>query len=178
MGVYWHSYAGVISTEPEVIKQLIEEAANIYKSYKQVLEGSEDVTNVYDLTIEGNCILFHSNGYGCYGTDFEDARMMLFEFLFENYDKALVCFEMVEPRQSQEYCFNASWAKPDGKVDWDDFEAPNLGVRLISYFRHPDGFAKENMVSDRNTEGCEVFDSLKKAQQRLDQKLTYYMSES
>ena len=35
------------------------------------------------------------------------------------YDKALVCFEMVEPCQSQGYCFNASWAKPDGEVDWD-----------------------------------------------------------
>ena len=109
MSVYWHSYAGVISTEPEVIKRLIE-------------EGSEDVTNAYDLTIDGNCILFHSDGYGCYGTGFEDVRVMLFEFLFENYDRALVCFEMVEPCQSQGYCFNASWAKPDGKVNWDDDE--------------------------------------------------------
>ena len=58
------------------------------------------------------------------------------------------------------------------------FEAPNLGVRLISYFRHPDEFAKENMVSDRNTDGCEVFDSLAKAQSRLDQKLSYYISEA
>ena len=122
MGVYWRSYAAIISTEPEVIKQLIEKAANIHKSYEQVSEGSEDVTNVYDLAIEGDCILFHSDGYGCYGTDFEDANYMLFEFLFENYDRALVCFEMVKPCQSQGYCFNASWAKPDGKVNWDDDE--------------------------------------------------------
>ena len=58
------------------------------------------------------------------------------------------------------------------------FETPNLGVRLISYFRHPDGFAKENMVSDDNTEECQVFDSLTEAQQRLAQKLSYYMSEA
>ncbi len=58
------------------------------------------------------------------------------------------------------------------------FEATNFGVDLISYFRHPDGFAKENMVSDRNTEECEVYESLTEAQQRLDQKLSYYMNES
>jgi uncharacterized protein YjhX (UPF0386 family) len=58
------------------------------------------------------------------------------------------------------------------------FENPNLGVRLISYFKHPDGFAKENMVSDNNTNQCEVFESLIKAQQRLDQKLSYYTNEA
>ena len=131
MGAYWHSYAVVISTQPEVIKQLIEEAANIYKGYERVSEGSEDVTNVYDLTIDGNCILFHSDGYGCYGTDFEDVRMMLFEFLFENYDKALVCYEMVESRQtSVEYAFSASWGKPDGEVDWDDDETFHIYRRV------------------------------------------------
>ena len=57
MGTYWHSYAGVISTEPEVIKQLIEKAANIQQGYERVSEGREDVTSVYDLTIEGNCIV-------------------------------------------------------------------------------------------------------------------------
>lgn len=131
MGVYWRSYAGIISTEAEVIKQLIEEAANIYNVHELVSKGSEEVTNVYDLTIDANCILLHSNGYGCYGTDFEDARMMLFEFLFENYDKALVCFEMVEPCQSQGYCFNASWSKPDGEVDWDDDETFYIHRRVL-----------------------------------------------
>ena len=58
------------------------------------------------------------------------------------------------------------------------FEAPNLGVSLISYFRHSNGFAKENMVSDRNTQGCEVYQSLTEAQQRLNQKLSYYTSEA
>ena len=58
------------------------------------------------------------------------------------------------------------------------FEDPNLGVILISYFRHPDGFARENMVSDRNTDECEVYESLTEAQQRLDQKLSYYLSEA
>ena len=58
------------------------------------------------------------------------------------------------------------------------FEDPNLGVRLISYFRHPDGFARENMVSDRNTDECEVYELLTEAQQRLDQKLSYYLSEA
>ena len=53
-----------------------------------------------------------------------------------------------------------------------------LGMHLVSYFRYPDGFAKENMVMDDNAEQCEVFDSLKKAQQRLDQKLSYYANEA
>jgi hypothetical protein len=49
---------------------------------------------------------------------------------------------------------------------------------LLSYFKHPDGFAKENMVTDDNANKCEVFDSLKKAQERLDQKLSYYAEET
>ena len=134
MGVHWRSYAGVISTEPEVIKQLIEEAA------------TEDVTNVYDLTIDGNCILFHSDGYGCYGTDFEDVHVMLFEFLFENYDKALVCFEMVKPCQSQGYCFNASWAKPYGEVDWDDDETFYIHRRV--HLEDPDEDEGEFDIAD------------------------------
>ncbi|BAZ44931.1 hypothetical protein NIES4102_19480 [Chondrocystis sp. NIES-4102] len=58
------------------------------------------------------------------------------------------------------------------------FQNSNLGIDLISYFRHPDGFAKENRVSDRNTDECEVYESLIEAQQRLDQKLSYYINES
>ena len=57
-------------------------------------------------------------------------------------------------------------------------QAGKIEVRLISYFRHPNGFAKENMVSDRNTDECEVYESITEAQQRLDQKLSYYLSEA
>lgn len=58
------------------------------------------------------------------------------------------------------------------------FENRRLGMILLSYFKHPDGFAKENMVTDDNANKCEVFDSLKKAQERLDQKLSYYAEET
>ena len=58
------------------------------------------------------------------------------------------------------------------------FESHDLGVSLISYFRHSDGFAKENMVSDDNTDVCEVYESLTEAQKRLNQKLSYYQSEA
>ena len=58
------------------------------------------------------------------------------------------------------------------------FESRNLGVSLISYFRHSDGFAKENMLSDDNTDVCEVYESLTEAQKRLNQKLSYYQSEA
>lgn len=58
------------------------------------------------------------------------------------------------------------------------FENHRLGMILLSYFKHPDGFAKENMLSDNNTNQCIVFNSLKQAQQSLKQKLVYYAEES
>lgn len=51
------------------------------------------------------------------------------------------------------------------------FVNKKLGLLLISYFRHPDGFAKENMVCDDKTDECQVFDSLQEAQQSLKEKL-------
>ena len=57
------------------------------------------------------------------------------------------------------------------------FENRRLGMKLVSYFKHPDGFAKENMVMDDKAEQCRVFGSLKEAQQRLAQKLSYYTDE-
>ena len=58
------------------------------------------------------------------------------------------------------------------------FENSHLKIKFISYFKHPDGFAKENMISDDNTDQCEVIESLLEAQQRLNQKLSYYTNES
>ncbi len=58
------------------------------------------------------------------------------------------------------------------------FENRRLGMKLVSYFKHPDGFAKENMVQDDKAKQCEVFDSLKETQQRLEQKLFYYTNEA
>ena len=131
MGVSWYSEAEVISTEPEVIKQLIEEIAEVWVENEdtrdgtriKVSEGSEETAPVYDLRIEGNSVLFHSSGYGCYGSDPEYrlinfGRVMLFKCLFDKYDKALVCFEIVQPCQGQGYYFSTTWAKPDGKIDW------------------------------------------------------------
>ena len=71
---------------------------------------------------------------------------MLFEFLFENYNKALVCFEMVEPCQNQGYCFSASWAKPDGEVDWDDEETFHIFRRVA--FEDPDEDEGEFDIAD------------------------------
>lgn len=58
------------------------------------------------------------------------------------------------------------------------FENRQLGINLISYFKHPDGFAKENMMSDDNTNDAMIFHSLKEAQEKLDKKLYYYASEA
>ncbi len=135
MGVSWYSEAEVISTEPEVIKQLIEEIAEVWVENEdtrdgtriKVSEGSEETACVCDLRIEGNSVLFHSSGYGCYGSDpeyrlIDFGRVMLFKCLFDKYDKALVCFEIVQPCQGQSYYFSTSWAKPDGKIVWDEEE--------------------------------------------------------
>lgn len=46
-----------------------------------------------------------------------------------------------------------------------------LGLFLISYLKHPEGFAKENMLCDKNTNECQVFISLQEAQQTLRTKL-------
>jgi hypothetical protein len=46
-----------------------------------------------------------------------------------------------------------------------------LGLLLISYFKDPNGFAKQNMVCDDITNTCQLFDSLQKAQQNLERKL-------
>lgn len=58
------------------------------------------------------------------------------------------------------------------------FENRSLGVSLLSYFKHEDGFAKENLLADANTEQCIVLRSLREAQIELDRKLNYYQEES
>ncbi|MEL7071475.1 MAG: CHAT domain-containing protein [Cyanobacteria bacterium J06581_3] len=45
------------------------------------------------------------------------------------------------------------------------------GLSLISHFKHPDGFAKDNMVSDDSKNESRLFSSLKDAQESLLQKL-------
>lgn len=137
MGRHWCSYAEVVSTEPEIIKQLIEKAKTLYDT---------QLTSIYDLTIDENSVLFNSRGYGCYGTDFEDIHTMLFEFLFKNYNRALVCFEVVEPCQSQGYLFTANWAKPDGKVDWDD--ESTFGIFRRVYFEDKDEDESEFNIAE------------------------------
>jgi hypothetical protein len=122
MGIFWFSKAEVVSQEPEIIKNLIEEIAE-----------DEDYTSVYDLEIKGNSIFFNSGGYGYYGTYFEDeASLQLFEKLFERYDGALVAFEHVHPCQCQGYHFNSQWIKPEGEVDWDDEKTYWLFRRMVT----------------------------------------------
>lgn len=45
------------------------------------------------------------------------------------------------------------------------------GLALLSFFKHPDGFAKENMLCDDSTNECEVFSSLQAAQKSLEAKI-------
>ena len=51
------------------------------------------------------------------------------------------------------------------------FVNKRLGLLLISYLKHPDGFAKECMLCDDNINECQVFGSLQEAQQNLKKKL-------
>lgn len=49
-----------------------------------------------------------------------------------------------------------------------------VGLLLVSYFKDPDGFAKENLLCDENTDECCVMESLLEAQQNLEEKLQFY----
>ena len=54
------------------------------------------------------------------------------------------------------------------------FVNKQLGLLLVSYFKNPDGFAKENLLCDDNTNECSVIKSLIEAQQTLEEKLQLY----
>ena len=45
------------------------------------------------------------------------------------------------------------------------------GLLLVSYFGDPDGFAQENLLCDDTTNECYVFESLKEAQESLEDKI-------
>jgi len=49
-----------------------------------------------------------------------------------------------------------------------------VGLLLVSFFKNPDGFAKENLLCDDNTDECCVIESLLEAQQTLEEKLQLY----
>ncbi|MCY7277785.1 MAG: putative DNA binding domain-containing protein [Phormidesmis sp. CAN_BIN44] len=49
-----------------------------------------------------------------------------------------------------------------------------VGLLLVSYFKNPDGFAKENLLRDDNTNECCVIESLLEAQQTLEEKFQSY----
>lgn len=111
MGVTWYSEATIFTTEPEIIKKLIEET-----------KANELFTSVSDLEIIDKTITLNSSGYGYYGIvapwDNPDETPLLFEYLFNNYDGALVCHEVVGSCQGDEFCFSTSWIKEKGKIDW------------------------------------------------------------
>jgi hypothetical protein len=46
-----------------------------------------------------------------------------------------------------------------------------LNLLLVSYLKHPNGFAKESIVCNDNTNDCYVFSSLKEAHQKLEKDL-------
>jgi hypothetical protein len=53
-----------------------------------------------------------------------------------------------------------------------------LGLLLVSYFKDPNGFAKESLLSDDNTNECCVIRSLLEAQQTLEEKLQFYSEQN
>ena len=137
MGVSWHSEATIFTTQPEVIKQLIEETCRVIVSdgdrYNTISEGSDELfTLVTDLKITDNTISFHSLGYGYYGIvapwDNPDDTPLLFEYLFNNYDEGLVCHEVVRSCQDDEFCFSVSWTKHEGDIDWEDGEEETYSI--------------------------------------------------
>lgn len=110
MGVSWYSQGEVVTTQPEIVRELILQIAH-----------EEGTTLVRDIEIKGNSIFFNSDGYGCFGVEWENYNdALLFERLFEEYTGALICFEAVSPCQQQGYFFSSTWIKPEGTVNWDD----------------------------------------------------------
>ena len=80
MGGYWYSQAEVVTTEPEIVKELILQIAN-----------EERTSPVRNLEIKGNSIFFDSDGYGCFGVKREilaDGGVLLFQILFQKYRDA------------------------------------------------------------------------------------------
>jgi uncharacterized protein YjbI with pentapeptide repeats len=54
------------------------------------------------------------------------------------------------------------------------YENKLLNMIFVSYFKHPDNFAGENMVQDNNAHRSEIFNTLPEAIYQLMQKLDYY----
>lgn len=134
MGVSWYSQAEVVTIEPEKVKELILQIAN-----------EEDTSPVCNLEIQGNSIFFDSDGYGCFGVEWENyADNLLFERLFEQYTGALICFEAVSQCQQQGYFFTSTWIKPESEVDWDDEE---------TFYKHSRVLWMQGDISEMPDEG-------------------------
>lgn len=129
MGYTWYSEASIFTTEPLVIKKLIEEVCQVVikdgDHYKTISEKESYYTSVWDLKIEKNTITFSSGGFGYFGIRMcwdDEETFVLFEHLFNNYDGTLVCHEVVGGCNDEEYCFSTSWVKQEGKIDWKNGE--------------------------------------------------------
>jgi hypothetical protein len=132
MGVFWESFAEVVSQEPESIKLLIEAISEEKFKHPDYADITLQTTGCYKLTVKDNSVFFTSSGYGCFGNNLvDDGSAQLFEKLFERYTGALIAFEHVHPCQNQGYHFNSLWSKPEGDVDWDDDETFFITRRMV-----------------------------------------------
>lgn len=73
MGIFWLSHAEVVTTEPQKLKELIEQIAQEEPS----TETDSGVAPIHDLNVEKNSVLFNSAGYGCYGVEWENPGPLL-----------------------------------------------------------------------------------------------------
>jgi hypothetical protein len=132
MGVFWESFAEVVSQEPESIKLLIEAISEEKFKHPDYADTTLQTTGCYKLTVKDNSVFFTSSGYGCFGNNLvDDGSAQLFEKLFERYTGALIAFEHVHPCQNQGYHFNSLWSKPEGDVDWNDEETFFIFRRMV-----------------------------------------------
>lgn len=145
MGVSWDSQAEVVTTEPEIVKELI----------LQIVD-EEDTTPVHNLEIKGTSLFFNSGGYGCFGLDSENYKdYLLFQRLFQRYTGALICFEAVSPCQQQGYFFSSTWVKPEGEVHWNDDESDEdeMDEEAQNYYNYSRVLWIEGDVSEFPYEG-------------------------
>lgn len=141
MGAYWCSQAELVTTEPKIVKNLILQIAS-----------KKETTSVHNLEIKGNSIFFDSDGYGCFGVEWENyGKGLLFKKLFEKYTGALICFEAVNQYQDLGYLFSSIWIKPEGEFNWDDDE--EIDETTETFYKKTRVLWIEGDVSEQPCEG-------------------------
>ena len=141
MGFTHYSEAVIFTTEPEKIRGLIGQIYNLEPNKHGYCRLKPDAnyaaSTLCDLKIEENSITFNSGGYGIFGLDKDwltndGELLLLFKYLFENFDGSLVCHESIEDCNERDNYYAATWKKDYGKYDVNEDEYEYIYTHIIS----------------------------------------------